>query len=163
MDSAEATMPRTSDDAFAYINQVTTPALADFRLMVFLEAAGQAFYEALAEQAPSEETRTLLASSAREELVHAERVIDVVRRVHGVDIAVPARSENPYIAPAGALSLGPDLLSAIVTGELQGEALYELWAERQSDAEVAALLRQNGREERLHSERAQTVLDLMAG
>ena len=156
-----ADMPRTTDEAYAHINSVSVPTIRDFKLMVLLEAAGQALYEGLADQAPSTAVRDLMAANAREELGHAERVIEVIRRVYGESYAVPPRSENPYVAAPGSVPLSRGFLSGVVKGELQGEALYEVWAAQLSDAEAARLLRLNGREERLHSERAQQAHDLL--
>jgi rubrerythrin len=153
--------PRTTDEAYAYINSVAAPTVHDFKVMVMLEAAGQALYEGLAADATNEDVRQLLSNNAIEELGHAERLIEVIRRVSGETFAAPARADNPYVPAPGSVPLSRGFLGGVVTGELQGEALYEAWAALQPDAEVARLLRLNGREERTHSERAQQALDLL--
>ena len=153
--------PRTTDEAYAYINQVATPTLHDFKVMVMLEAAGQALYEGLAADATHQEVRRLLSRNAIEELGHADRLIEVIHRLSGEKFTAPSRADNPYVPAPGSVPLSRGFLGGVVTGELQGEALYEAWAALQSDPEVARLLRLNGREERTHSERAQQALDLL--
>jgi rubrerythrin len=154
-------LPATADEAFAHVNSVTDPTLDDLRLMVMLEAWGIAYYEDLAAQAPDDEIRALLAANAREELGHAERVAAVAKRLHGVDIAIPSRAENPFAPKPGEIRLTREALAGTVAGELHGEQLYELWASKLGDAEAARLLRLNGREERTHSERADQALARM--
>jgi rubrerythrin len=46
-------------------------------------------------------------------------------------------------------------------GEFGGELMYEGWAARIGNDEVARLLRQNGKEERRHGERAQQAKALL--
>ena len=159
--STTTAFPRTTDEAYAYINSVAKPTVHDFKEKVLLEAAGQALYEGLAADATSETVRQLMSSNAIEELGHAERLIEVIRRVSGENFAAPARADNTYVPAPGSVPLSRGFLGGVVTGELQGEALYEAWAALQPDAEVARLLRLNGREERTHSERAQQALDLL--
>jgi rubrerythrin len=161
MSATKAELPRTTDDAYAHINSVEKPTLLDLKVAMLLEGAGQAMYDGLAAVAPSAEVRALLAANAREELGHAERLIEVIRRIHGVEASVPPHAENPYVAPEGSIPLNRAFLAGVVTGELHGEALYERWAAALGDAECAKLLRQNGREERTHSERAQKAHDLL--
>src|SRR6185312_25701 len=77
------TMPKTANEAGAYIFTVSQPTLDDFKVMMLLEAAGQGFYAALAEAAPNIEVRALLEKSGREEVAHAHRVARVIKQVFG--------------------------------------------------------------------------------
>lgn len=47
-------------------------------------------------------------------------------------------------------------------GEINGDAGYQMWADAESNEEVARLLRLNGREETIHAGRAQQVADILA-
>ena len=53
------------------------------------------------------------------------------------------------------------LLPFIVQGELAGDAGYQRWADNEPDPDVQRLLRLNGREETIHSERVSAVLELL--
>jgi len=155
-------MPKNAADASAYIFTVKAPTLDDYKVMVLLEAAGQGFYTALAEAAPSDEIRALLARSGQEEVGHAHRVSRVIEKIFGEAFAVPEPAENPYFAIPTGLTVSPEMLDGISQGEIAGEALYEGWAAGVTDEEVARLLRQNGKEERKHGERAQEAKKLLA-
>ena len=45
--------------------------------------------------------------------------------------------------------------------EIDGDAGYQRWADRESDPEVARLLRLNGREETIHGERVSQALEIL--
>lgn len=156
-----ANMPKTAAEAGNYIFTVGQPTLDDLKVMVMLEAAGQGFYAALAEAAPTAEIRALLEKSGREEMGHAHRVARVIKHIFGEDFAVPAPEQNPYYTKPAGLSVTPELLDSITQGENAGEALYDGWATRLGDAEAARQLRQNGAEERGHGERAQQAKTLL--
>lgn len=156
-------MPKNAEEASAYIFSVKTPTLADFKVMVLLEAAGQGFYSALAEAAPNDEIRALLSRSGQEEVGHAHRVSRVIRKIYGEDFAVPDPADNPYYRLPQGLTLSKEMLNGITQGEIGGEALYEGWAGTVDDEEAARLLRQNGKEERRHGERAQEAIGLLPG
>lgn len=154
-------LPRDVAGAYARIGRVVDPGLDDYKMMVLLEAAGTGTYAGLADLAPKPEIRALLEANGREETAHAHRVIKIIRRLYGVEFAVPAPADNPYAGPKPTGPLTADKLRELVAGELGGEALYEAWATRAVDPEVARLLRQNGKEERRHSERAAEALALL--
>lgn|GEM_PF-155146 len=154
-------MPADGDAAFAHIGTVTTPSVDDLKIMVCLEASGQGFYQALADAAPNEEAADLLARSGREEMAHAHRLIRVIKMLNGEDFAVPGPDENPYYAVPEGIAPTPDLMATIAEGEYGGEALYEGWAQALGDPEMGKLLRQNGKEEKGHGERAEHVAILL--
>jgi hypothetical protein len=59
------------------------------------------------------------------------------------------------------LVLSKEMLDGITQGEIGGEALYEGWAAGIGNDEAARLLRQNGKEERGHGDRAQEAKKLL--
>jgi rubrerythrin len=156
-----ANMPKTAGEAGAYIFTVSEPTLDDLKVMVMLEAAGQGFYAALAEAAPNAEIRALLAKSGQEEMGHAHRVARVIKHIFDEDFAVPGPADNPYYMKPEGLSVSKEMLDGITQGEIAGEALYDSWAAYLGDEEAARQLRQNGKEERGHGERAQQAKALL--
>lgn len=156
-------MPATAEEAFARIGRVAAPSVDDLKLMVLLEASGQGFYGALAAASPNAEVRALLEKNAQEELGHAHRVSRAIERLTGTPFAVPSPGDNPYWNPPQGLAPHRALLEEIAQGEFGGERLYETWAASLADPVASALLRENGREERLHGERAQQAIGLLAG
>ncbi len=161
MSQLPSSAPTTSREAFAYINAVTVPGIDDYKMMVFLEAAGQSGYYELAQTAPNDGIRKLLEANGREEMAHAQRVCKVIKIISGEDFAPPAAAENPYAAPSGA-RVDLAMLNTLVQGETNGCKLYEAWALTVSNPEAAALLRQNAVEETLHGNRASEAITLLA-
>jgi rubrerythrin len=155
-----ASAPETTGAAFAHINAVTTPTIDDLKLMVYLEASGLSAYNGIAASSPNPEVRALLEANGREELAHAHRVAKVVQLLTGAPFAPPEDADNRYVS-AAAPPLTRDLLAMLVTGETGGKALYDSWAHNIGNAEAAALLRQNGKEELVHAERAAKALALL--
>ncbi len=152
--------PALARDAFAHINAVTNPTLDDLKLMVFLEASALNSYFDLARGAPNPEIKALLEANGREELAHAHRVSQVIKLISGEDFPPPAASENPYVTPSDK-PLEPAILSYLVTSERNGCTLYETWAGYMTDPQAANLLRQNGKEEIDHANRAAEALERM--
>lgn len=153
--------PDGAGAAFARINAVTAPTIDDLKLMVFLEASGQAAYAELAQSAPNAEVRQLLEANGREELAHAHRVSKVIKLLSGEDFAVPDAAANRYAKTSGR-KVDRAMLEMLVAAENGGCSLYETWADNTAHPEAASLLRQNGKEETRHSERAQQAIALFA-
>jgi len=160
MSQLPASAPEKAGEAFAHINAVISPTLDDLKLMVFLEASGLAAYYELAESAPNAEVRSLLEANGREELAHAHRVSKVIKILAGEDFPPPNAEDNRYVGPIGR-PLDRDLLDYLVSAEDNGEALYQTWADNIGNAEAAELLRQNGKEELRHGERAKQAAQLL--
>ena len=154
--------PDNAGAAFAHINAVVSPTLDDLKLMVFLEASGLPAYYDLAKTAPNDQMRTLLEANGREELAHAHRVAKVIKLLSGEDFPPPAAEENPYVS-ASSRPVSRTLLESIVAAETGGCSLYETWAAHIGHEEAAGLLRQNGREEIRHGERAAEAIALLDG
>lgn len=143
--------------ALGAIEQLDIDAL---RLLYRVECSGEDFYNQLADRIGDARAAGLLRRNGREERGHAERV----RRVLGIKLghAYEPTDEDtaPYAIPL-AEKISPDLLPLIVQGELDGDAGYQRWADREPDAEAQRLLRLNGREETTHGERVREVIVLI--
>src|SRR5438067_8051596 len=126
MSRLPASAPESVGAAFAHINAVVSPTIDDLKLMVFLEASGQAGYYEMARSAPNDEVRDLLQANGREEMAHAHRVAKVIKRLTGEDFPPPSDEENPYARPSG-MVVSRQLLEVLVTAENNGEDLYEHW------------------------------------
>jgi rubrerythrin len=160
MSQLPASAPEKAGEAFAHINAVVSPTIDDLKLMVFIEASGLAAYHELAKAAPSAEIRALLEANGREELAHAHRVAKVIRILTGEDFPPPAPEDNRYVRPIGR-ALDRSLLNGLAAVEDNGDTLYQTWAENIGNAEAAELLRQNGKEELRHGERAKQAAQLL--
>lgn len=156
-----AGMPQTSEAAFAYIGTIDRPSVDDLKLMVCLEASGLSFYKALAAGAPSKAIGDLLAANGREEMAHARRLQKAIEILSGETFDIPAPDANPYDTAPATLPVDEALLDNMAKGEFGGELMYEGWAAKIGNDEVAKLLRQNGKEERRHGERAQQAKALL--
>jgi rubrerythrin len=130
--------------------------------MICLEAAGQGFYAAFVDAAPSAEVAALLAKNGQEELGHAHRVARALKLVYGEDFAVPEPADNPYYGKPAGIALSKAMLDGIAQTEIAGDALYEGWAVALGNEEAGRLLRQNGKEELGHAERMQRASSLLA-
>ena len=161
MSQLPASAPEKAGDAFAHINAVVSPTLDDLKMMVFLEASGLAAYNELASSTPNAAVRGLLEANGREEMAHAHRVAKVIKILSGEDFPPPAAEDNRYVGPVGR-ALDGDLLTYLVTAEENGDTLYQTWADNIGNAEAAELLRQNGKEELRHGERARQAAQLLA-
>jgi rubrerythrin len=160
MSQLPAGAPANPGEAFARINAVTAPTIDDFKLMVFLEASAQSSYFELAESAPSAAIADLLRANGREEMAHAHRVAKVIKLLTGEDFPPPSAEQNPYVVATGR-KVDRGVLEMLVGAENNGNTLYETWASATPNAEAAEMLRQNGREEIRHGERASQALTLM--
>lgn len=160
MTTLPADAPTETGAAFARINAVTAPTIDDLKLMVFLEASGLAAYEEMAASAPSAAIAELMRANGREELAHAHRVARVIKQLTGEDFPPPPPEANPYVRPSGR-ALDRATLEFLVKAETGGNDLYAAWASNTADPEAAALLRQNGKEEIRHADRAAEALKLM--
>jgi rubrerythrin len=141
----------------AACTELDVPAM---ELLYRLEISGDDFYQALADRIDNEEAGALLRQNGREELGHARRVQQAISIKLGTDYQPSPEVQTPFAIPLPK-TIGLDLFPAIVKAELDGDAGYEHWAERESDPEIARLLRLNGREETRHGERAQQALAIL--
>jgi rubrerythrin len=134
----------------------------DMKLMVLLETAGDPLYQKLAELAPSEEAAKLLQQNGREETAHAHRLKKAIEILTGSRFEVPHLDDNPYSEPPPLPeALSAEMLRGVVGAEQGGDAMYQRYADNEPNAEVAELLRQNGREELRHGERVEQVITML--
>jgi len=147
--------------AVGALGSIETLDVDGMRLLFKVENTGEDFYELLADRIGNPEAAALLRKNAREERGHAERV----RRALAIKLGKPFEPSDDDLAhwPVPL----PDTIDAalfpvIVQAEIDGDAGYQRWAERESDPEVARLLRLNGREETGHGERVKQVMAMLA-
>jgi rubrerythrin len=162
MTDRPANMPPDFESALGYIMGVSAPTIDDFKLMVYVEAGGEAFYAGLANAAPNQGIKDLLNQNGREERAHAHRVKRVIEKLSGEKFDVPEPADNPYYVEPEGMTVDEDMLKFLIEAEIGGEALYEGWASGVGDAECADLLRQNGKEEIRHGERAREAIGLLS-
>jgi hypothetical protein len=155
---------RTDDfaSAAASLNELEVLDLDALRLMFRVERAGEEFYEKLAAGVAHDEAAALLRANGREERKHAERIGRMITIKQGRDFEPTTEDLAPMVVQV------PDplplaMLPFIVAGEVAGDAGYQRWAANEPDPEVERLLRLNGREETIHSERVSAVLQLLEG
>jgi rubrerythrin len=131
------------------------------RSLFTIEMAGEAFYHALADRVGNEQAAGLLRRNGREEAGHARRAARAIALKLGHDFEpTPDMLERRETRLPD--TIGPDLLPTLVQGELAGDATYQRWADHESDAGVARLLRLNGREESMHGRRVEQAIALLA-
>lgn len=151
------------DDFFAAVAALAAIEVLDadaLRLLYRVECAGETFYQLLADRIGNARAADLLRRNGREERAHAERVRRVLERKLGQPWEPQDADRRPYtfaLPPA----VPAALLPAIVQGELDGDAGYQRWADREADPEAQRLLRLNGREETVHGERVRAVMALL--
>lgn len=146
--------------AAASLNELESLGLDDLRLMYRVERAGEEFYERLASGIDNDEAAALLRANGREERKHAERIARMISIKLGHDF-VPTAEELEPLAVQLPDPVPVEMLPFIVQGEVAGDAGYQRWADAEPDPEVQRLLRLNGREETIHSERVSAVLELL--
>ena len=150
-------------DFFAAVNEIYAFEALDveaLRKVYRVERVGETFYEKLAAKLENPDAVDLLLRNAREERGHAERVRRAIGKKLGRDYEPAGADLETFPIPLPE-KVTPELFEGIVAGEIAGDAGYQKWADRESDPEVQKLLRQNGREEIVHSERAARVLAIL--
>ncbi|MFM7735626.1 MAG: ferritin-like domain-containing protein [Alphaproteobacteria bacterium] len=151
------------DDFFAAVGALGSIETLDvdaMRLLYRVERAGEVFYAALAERLGDERAGDLLRRNGRGDRGHAERIRRAISCKLGRDWEPGEVEQRPYeIALPDSIPL--EMLPGIVQAETDGDAGYQRWADLEADPEVQRLLRLNGREETIHAQRAQQVLDLI--
>jgi len=157
------TIPADFLAALAHLDTQEKLGVEEMKLMVLLETAGEPLYQKLASLAPDGEATELLLTNGREETAHAHRLKRAIEIATGESYAVPSLDQNPYAEAPPFTELSPELLAGLIAGETNGDAGYQKWADHEPNAEIAALLRQNGREETRHGERVARVVELLAG
>ncbi|HXJ37329.1 MAG TPA: ferritin family protein [Candidatus Eisenbacteria bacterium] len=130
------------------------------RLLFKVERSGEDFYNGLADRIGEPRAAELLRRNGREERGHAERVRRAIAIKLGGAFEPAAEDLEHYPIPLPD-EISPALFPQIVKAEIDGDAGYQRWADRETDPEVQRLLRQNGREETVHGERVTEVIAIL--
>ena len=155
--------PEEAFAAFAFLKDRTQLGVDDLKVLALIECYGEAFYFKLAASVSLPEAQALLRRNGQEERGHAHRVLKAIRLKSGEAYELPADGDNPFIRNLPAeVPCDAGIISALETGEADGDLTYQVWADNESNAEIAELLRQNGREESRHGQRATEVRRLLA-
>jgi rubrerythrin len=146
--------------AVTAIGQLEDLDIEAMRLLFRIECSGEDFYNCIADRIGNPAAAELLRKNAREERAHAERLRRAIGIKLGRDYQPSDADLKRYPVPLPD-SIPVELLPVIVKGEFDGDVGYQKWAERESDAEIQRLLRQNGREETVHGERVNQVIQIL--
>ena len=139
------------------LEQLDVPAM---ELLFKLECSGEDFYNAIADRIDNMEAAELMRRNGREELGHAQRLQRAIAIKVGGDYTPSAELLKRYPIPLPD-TISVDLLPIIVQAEIDGDAGYQRWADREPDPRVAKLLRSNGREETVHGERVSQAIEIL--
>lgn len=162
MSNLPANIPPDVMTALGALNSKAQLSVDDLKLLILIECSGGPFYDGLADRVGDAECQQLLRQNGREEIGHAHRLKKAIELLTGAPYEIPALEDNPYAAPAMPDECSPAFLELLQGIEYNGDAQYGVWADHAGDAEVAALMRQNGREETRHGERLAAVLAKLA-
>ena len=155
--------PEQAFDAFAYLTTLTQLSVEDMQVLAMIECFGEAFYLLLADNVTDPQAKTLLTRNGNEERGHAHRLLKAIKLKGGSEFTLPANADNPFFkfCPTE-LKYNDSLIAALEKGEADGDLVYQVCADAESDPQVADLLRLNGREETRHGERVSAVKKLLA-
>lgn len=163
MSALPAGYPSEAFAAFAHLKTRSTLSVEDLQVLALVECYGEHFYFQLADSVDNAEAKALLRRNGQEERGHAHRVLKAIALKGGAPWTLPDAADNPFMQFApGALQLDANLIEVLTQGEVDGDLSYQAWADAEENAEVADLLRLNGREETRHSERVGEVKRLLA-
>jgi rubrerythrin len=147
-------------EATARIGAAETLDLETLELLIRVENSGDVLYNTLADRIGNEEAAELLRRNGREEVGHARRMMKVMSLKTGTEY-VPSAEVLEKFSVALPDTIDRAMLPLIVAGEMQGDAGYQAWADRETDEEIIRLLRLNGREETKHAERITQVIEIL--
>lgn len=161
-----ATLPAgCPTDAFGALDYLKTRAslsIEDMKILAMIETYGEVFYEVLARGVADEEARKLLLRNGAEERGHAHRLLKAIT-LKGGTFELPSNAENPFNPFAlDQVPANSELLGMLQQAEVDGDLQYQAWADAEPNADVAQLLRLNGREETRHFERVAEVKKILA-
>ncbi|MSR13628.1 MAG: ferritin-like domain-containing protein [Gammaproteobacteria bacterium] len=154
MTTLPAEYPKDAFEAFGYLKTRQTLSVEDLKVLAMIECYGEVFYQLLASGVKDAEAKALLTRNGQEERGHAHRLLKAIRLKSGEDFVLPSNEDNPFMALAPSeVPANDELLSMLEQGEIDGDLVYQQWADAEPNAEVAQLYRLNGREETRHCER----------
>lgn len=146
--------------ASAAVAQAKEMDVPTMELVFRLEQSGEDFYNALADRVGNEEAAALLRKNGREEVGHARRLQRAISIKLGEEWVPSPEALTRFAIPLPD-EISIDIFPVIVQAEIDGDAGYQRWADREADPEVARLLRLNGREETIHGERVAQALEIL--
>ena len=126
-----------------------------------VEMAGELFYNLLADRIDNDEAKDLLRKNAVEEKGHARRIARALSIALGTEWE-PTEDQKVLLEVPLPPTIDAKLFAGVVQGEINGDAGYQKWADNEPNEEIARLLRLNGREETIHANRAQRVLEILS-
>ena len=153
--------PATAGEAFDLLGTRTRLSADDMKVMALIEQTAEGFYMALARATDNSEVAGLLQRNGNEERGHAHRLVKALGLL-GAPFSLPQIELNPYHSELHFDALDSDFLANLEQTELGGDKNYQTWADNEPNAEVARLLRQNGKEESRHSERVAKAKALLS-
>lgn len=158
MASLPAGYPSDAFAAFDFLKTRETLSVEDLKVLAMIECYGEVFYHLLARGVDDEEAKALLTRNGQEERGHAHRVLKAIRLKSGEAFELPGVDDNPFMALApSAVPANAELLAMLQQGEIDGDLVYQKWADAEPNPEVAQLYRLNGKEETRHCERVTEV------
>jgi hypothetical protein len=146
--------------ANAALGELEVLDVEGMRLLYRVECSGEDFYNDLADRVGDERAAELLRRNGREELGHARRIQRALSIKLGSTFEPSGDMLERFAVPLPD-HVGPEIFPVIIQAEVQGDAGYQRWADLEPDPEVARLLRLNGREETIHSQRAAEAQQLI--
>jgi hypothetical protein len=150
--------PHQAFEAFDFLKTRQTLSVDDLKVLAMIECYGEVFYQLLARGVADPEARALLARNGQEERGHAHRMIKAIRLKSGEAFELPTNEDNPFMALAPSeVPANAELLSLLEQGEIDGDLVYQKWADAEPNPEIAQLYRLNGKEETRHCERVMEV------
>ncbi|CAA0081659.1 Uncharacterised protein [Halioglobus japonicus] len=153
--------PDDQIEAFSLLGTREKLSIDDMKILALLEVAGEAFYLAAAQAVSNADAKDLLRRNGQEERGHAHRLLKAIDLLGG-EFKLPDDTDNPYVQPMDLNGvINADLLNIIQQSEKDGDMQYQVWADAESNEQVAKILRQNGAEETRHGERVSQVVDLL--
>lgn len=156
--------PKTTPEAFEYINGIGTDAsIDDLKILCLVEAIGEELYAGMARGTDNAKVSELLMANGREEMLHAQRVSSAIEIMTGEPFPIPALADNPIYTPLPEMPVTAEALGKLAEAEYAGNDLYARIAASFDNAEARALFDQNGREEIGHANRLAQAAELLAG
>jgi rubrerythrin len=148
--------------AFALLKTRRRLDLDDLKVLAMIECYGEVFYLNMANAVGHPEAGALLARNGHEERGHAHRLLKAIALLGDAGFVLPERHDNPFLQrEPRAVAPGPEFLEMLVSGEEEGDQLYQGWAAAEPNEEIARLYRQNAAEETRHGERVAQVKRLL--
>ena len=145
---------------FRQLNELDALGVDHLCSLFTIEMGGEQLYEALAARMTDDRAAELLRRNGREEAGHARRLVRAIAIKLGAEFepSPEMRTTRPVRLPE---VVDVVFFETVVQGEFDGDAGYQRWADNEPDPEVERLLRLNGREETLHGQRVQDVLEIL--